>query len=213
MFDWGRSLLAGCNAGPLVGMALTGVLVQASGWPVAFYFFGGLSVLWFVPWLYYVYSTPDEHPRISPEEKEYIAKARDLETSVKTVSSRILYKALTLLYLSSLFTNYAGISASSMAKYLHFCPRVGVYPVRRGRGVVELHHAVWLTHVSQEHLALRRAAGILKISFLSVLRRNLFWIWTCSPKILSKCKMWPFYLIYINSISFNSEEINNSTKE
>ncbi|XP_049855707.1 sialin-like isoform X1 [Schistocerca gregaria] len=65
-------LFSGIYAGSLIAMAVSGVLVEAGGWPMAFYFFGAVAVAWFVPWLYLIYSTPDDHPRISLQEKEYI---------------------------------------------------------------------------------------------------------------------------------------------
>ena len=36
---------------------------------------GGISILWACMWWYNVYSTPDEHPRISTQEKSYIKKS------------------------------------------------------------------------------------------------------------------------------------------
>ncbi len=45
------------------------------GWPLAFYIFGILGVIWFVFWLYLVYDTPHSHPRITTAEREYIERA------------------------------------------------------------------------------------------------------------------------------------------
>ena len=36
---------------------------------------GGMGVLWSVMWFFLIYDTPAKHPRIDPEEQEYIIKA------------------------------------------------------------------------------------------------------------------------------------------
>lgn len=45
------------------------------GWPLAFYIFGVLGIIWFIFWLCLVYDTPNSHPRISPAERTYIERA------------------------------------------------------------------------------------------------------------------------------------------
>lgn len=45
------------------------------GWPLAFYLFGGLGIVWYVFWLLFVYDTPDQHPTIDPQEREYIQRS------------------------------------------------------------------------------------------------------------------------------------------
>lgn len=60
------------NAGGLVGLALSGVLVKAGGWDLVFYFFGGISMIWVIPWVYLTHNSPSTHPRISDEERDYI---------------------------------------------------------------------------------------------------------------------------------------------
>lgn len=51
---------------PLCGIELD------NGWPWAFYITGGVGVLFYIAWNFLVYSSPDEHPRISQREKAYI---------------------------------------------------------------------------------------------------------------------------------------------
>jgi len=36
---------------------------------------GGMGVLWSILWLFLVYDTPNQHPRIATVEQEYIVKA------------------------------------------------------------------------------------------------------------------------------------------
>lgn len=75
-----RSLLStiiysGMHIGTVVAMPISGLLCDSSflgGWPATFYFFGLIGVVWFVFWVFLVYNTPQEHPRISEDERVYI---------------------------------------------------------------------------------------------------------------------------------------------
>lgn len=62
----------GISVGTAITMVVTGFIIEYSGWPAVFYVIGVASILWVVAWWYYVYDNPNLHPRISPEEKEYI---------------------------------------------------------------------------------------------------------------------------------------------
>ncbi|KAK3885844.1 hypothetical protein Pcinc_009971 [Petrolisthes cinctipes] len=66
---------AGAQFGTVVSLPISGLLCQSSflgGWPSVFYVFGVLGILWFVAWMLLVHNTPESHPRISQEEKDYI---------------------------------------------------------------------------------------------------------------------------------------------
>lgn len=66
---------AGANFGTIISLPLSGWLCSLDfmgGWPLAFYIFGGLGIVWFVFWMYFVFNEPRQHPRISPEERRYI---------------------------------------------------------------------------------------------------------------------------------------------
>jgi ACS family glucarate transporter-like MFS transporter len=52
---------------------IMGYLTVTYGWPAVFYFMGGLGVLVSLVWLRTVYA-PKEHPRLRPEELDYIAR-------------------------------------------------------------------------------------------------------------------------------------------
>lgn len=56
-------------------MVVTGFIIEHLGWPSVFYVIGVLSIFHFVAWMYFVYDTPDQHPRISVLEREYIKAA------------------------------------------------------------------------------------------------------------------------------------------
>ncbi|KAL4707820.1 hypothetical protein ACJJTC_001766 [Scirpophaga incertulas] len=66
---------AGSNIGTVISLPISGwlcTLDYAGGWPLCFYLFGGLGVVWFIAWMFLVYDTPQCHPRICPHEVEYI---------------------------------------------------------------------------------------------------------------------------------------------
>lgn len=68
---------AGANFGTIISLPLSGWLCTLDwmgGWPLAFYIFGALGVVWFIFWMFLVYDSPAVHPRISEEEKNYIQR-------------------------------------------------------------------------------------------------------------------------------------------
>lgn len=65
----------GANFGSIISFPLSGwlcTLEWGGGWPLCFYIFGGIGIVWFVAWIFLVYDTPQSHPRICPRELDYI---------------------------------------------------------------------------------------------------------------------------------------------
>ena len=56
------------------------------GWECSFYLWGACGVVWFLVWIYFVYETPDDHPRISNDERSFI------NSNVQKSSSKLLKK-------------------------------------------------------------------------------------------------------------------------
>lgn len=79
-------MMSGLQLGSILGTALSGVLIKHSsiGWPIAFYVFGGLGVLWLLAYVVLVYDDPDEHPFISQEEKDYLRETMKAQTHKET---------------------------------------------------------------------------------------------------------------------------------
>ncbi|XP_046751153.1 sialin-like [Diprion similis] len=77
---------SGMQAGTLLGTSISGVLIQNSsmGWPVIFYFFGTLGVVWFLAWILLCSNHPDSHPFISDQEKKYLHDAMVEHTQKET---------------------------------------------------------------------------------------------------------------------------------
>lgn len=77
-----RSRFMSSFQGFSIGIGLTyvlcGYIINKYGWPYAFYTTGSLGLLWCIMWSVLAYNTPQEHPRITNEELEYI------ETHVST---------------------------------------------------------------------------------------------------------------------------------
>ena len=72
-------LIAFPLSGPMIGTVLsaplTGLLCEPNflgGWPLSFYLFGTIGVLWSLGWLFFIYDSPAKHPTISKEERDYI---------------------------------------------------------------------------------------------------------------------------------------------
>lgn len=66
---------AGSNFGTVVSLPVSGWLCSLEfwgGWPLAFYLFGGLGILWYILWVIFIYDTPAQHKWIDPQEKAYI---------------------------------------------------------------------------------------------------------------------------------------------
>lgn len=78
-----------------MGAALTfpmcGYLIHAWGWEIVFYVSGILGSIWYIGWIYFVYDSPAEHPRIAKHEKEYIQNALGHSVSKDSVSNIILF--------------------------------------------------------------------------------------------------------------------------
>ncbi|XP_060522935.1 putative inorganic phosphate cotransporter isoform X2 [Cylas formicarius] len=71
----GAIAYSGSNLGTVLGNIFTGVIIKQCGnWPSAFYFWGGLCVIYLLLHLLYLFSSPQSHPFITPEELDYLNK-------------------------------------------------------------------------------------------------------------------------------------------
>ncbi|XP_075243966.1 sialin-like [Convolutriloba macropyga] len=69
-FVYSGSTLGNVITNPIVGYLCTVPLWD--GWPLGFYVNGALTLMWYVFWCVIISETPEEHPRISDEEKRHI---------------------------------------------------------------------------------------------------------------------------------------------
>ncbi|XP_008192799.2 sialin-like isoform X1 [Tribolium castaneum] len=74
------SCIASTAVGAGIAFQVSGFLISALGWKSVFYVFGGVSTLWSLLWFGLIYDSPQQHPRISPEEKDLIeSQIRDVK--------------------------------------------------------------------------------------------------------------------------------------
>ena len=58
-------ICAGAQFGTIVSLATSGLISYHIGWEYIFYIYGSIGVLWTVLWLFFVFESPTNHPRIS----------------------------------------------------------------------------------------------------------------------------------------------------
>ncbi|KAL8138526.1 hypothetical protein V2J09_004527 [Rumex salicifolius] len=63
---------SGMYLGSVTGLAISPIFIQKFGWPSVFYSFGSLGSLWFALWLNKAYSSPNEDPDLTEQEKRFI---------------------------------------------------------------------------------------------------------------------------------------------
>ncbi|KAK3095969.1 hypothetical protein FSP39_021470, partial [Pinctada imbricata] len=69
---------AGSQIGNVITFPLAALLCKYGfdgGWSSIFYIFGGIGILWFIAWMILVYDSPNQHPRISEAERDYIVQS------------------------------------------------------------------------------------------------------------------------------------------
>lgn len=71
-----RSQFASAYMGSALGFAIFfpafGYIIVTTSWEWVYYICTVLGIIWFTLWQYFVYDSPAEHPRIHPDEKEFI---------------------------------------------------------------------------------------------------------------------------------------------
>lgn len=84
------SLTAGQPFGNVIAMPITGLLCASKyGWPLVFYVYGGLGVVWCVAWMIFGSDNPARHKNISEIEKSWL-KNENLDENNEQVSDNKL---------------------------------------------------------------------------------------------------------------------------
>ena len=127
--------ISGIPLGTLFGLVATGWIVTEFDWPVAFYTFGLLGLLWAPLWYLLVYDAPHQHPRISEYELEHVTNMASTEEQKHVFpwrsfvrlpafwallinhfcSNMVLY--ISLAWLPSYFRDAQGLSISGAGLY------------------------------------------------------------------------------------------------
>lgn len=80
------TVYAGMTLGTLVTMPFSGLLAATLGWESVFYVQGALSMIWYILWLFFVYDSPTQHPRISKTERQMIETSMGVSTTAPKLS-------------------------------------------------------------------------------------------------------------------------------
>jgi sugar phosphate permease len=113
------------HAGSRLGAAMTPPLVvwiiTRYNWRAAFITFGLMGILWAVAWLIYYRDTPDEHPRVSPAERDLL-RAATLGRVQRSVGAPVPWRRILsnsgLWYLAAMYFCYN----YCLATYLDWFP-------------------------------------------------------------------------------------------
>lgn len=72
--------IVGFSLGTVISMPLAGAISSsAGGWPVVFYLYGGISIVWSILWLTFGSSSLLTDRFISEDEKKYIEADRNAD--------------------------------------------------------------------------------------------------------------------------------------
>jgi ACS family sodium-dependent inorganic phosphate cotransporter len=85
-------LLSGVPVGTLVGLMVTGWIIGRYDWPMAFYSFGVLGLVWVVVWFRWIDNDPATDRRISPQERELLQR----EISTAGANKKLPWRKLLL---------------------------------------------------------------------------------------------------------------------
>ncbi|XP_065859613.1 ascorbate transporter, chloroplastic isoform X1 [Euphorbia lathyris] len=81
---------SGMYLGSVTGLAISPMLIQKFGWPSVFYSFGSLGSIWFALWLKKAYSTPEEDPELSTQEKKIILGGGTSKEAVTVIPWKLI---------------------------------------------------------------------------------------------------------------------------
>lgn len=65
---------SGASIGAIISAPLIAIVFTWIGWQMTFVLLGSLGLIWLIPWLLLNRGTPENHPFLSEEEREYILK-------------------------------------------------------------------------------------------------------------------------------------------
>ena len=84
---------AGAQLGTVFAIPLTGLIIELSGWPSVFYWFGGVGCIWCFVFFVYARNTPNEFKGLSKAEKEYIMQHQTVPEKMPPIPWRQMIKS------------------------------------------------------------------------------------------------------------------------
>lgn len=122
-----RSKFMGKTVTASIGQAFTllcaGYIISYLGWPSLFFICGSISLIWILLWFYFIYDSPQDHPRISPEEKRDIINGFSKDTIYSSGRSKKLpiKQMLTNKRVLALFATFV-FSGFSELTFIYYIP-------------------------------------------------------------------------------------------
>ncbi|CAH1173696.1 unnamed protein product [Phaedon cochleariae] len=84
----GSFTYAGGPLGTVISMPIAGFISNSSyGWPLVFYLYGGLGILWAITWFIVGSDSPSKHKSITPVERKYIECGIPSDDDRKNIST------------------------------------------------------------------------------------------------------------------------------
>ncbi|XP_057337774.1 vesicular glutamate transporter 2.1-like [Microplitis mediator] len=77
---------SGSFVGTVFAMPACGIMAERLGWPSVFYIFGAIGLVWFAFWWHIVTDKPEDDPKISQSELDYIKRSLGNSNQQKTIS-------------------------------------------------------------------------------------------------------------------------------
>lgn len=89
----------GAQLGTVIALPLSGEICFYLDWTYVFYLFGAVGLVWFFLWAALAFNSPNDHPRISEQERLYIISSlkNELSTSTEHIPWRSIVTSVPLL--------------------------------------------------------------------------------------------------------------------
>jgi len=81
---------AGASLGSVVAAPVIAMLYVIFGWKMTFVLIAVLGLIWIIPWIYVNKATPDQHPWITEEERNYILAKPEVKDTVEVEEAPVL---------------------------------------------------------------------------------------------------------------------------
>ena len=78
--------------GLIISYPLCGLIIDRLGWEAAFYIIGSITTVWGIVWMLVVFDSPEQHPRITEEERQYISS--ELSKSISEKARPVPWRAI-----------------------------------------------------------------------------------------------------------------------
>ena len=85
-------MVSAIPAGTLFALLTTGWIVERFGWPMVFYSFGALGLVWAFAWFWFIHDDPEHDPRASETERALLRQHRAAVESTGTVPWGVLLR-------------------------------------------------------------------------------------------------------------------------